>query len=342
MRRRGSLTLARCQQLLVIPAGFITGIILWAVTVGLYEEESPPEPWSGANWPDYDIATVPVSRPQPAPPRPLHTWSGICNVVPIEAVMGDFKCVRYNVAPHPLICFEGQEDNAITKSLYSGEVPDQKKMLLIQAQLLQDPDANLIDINSIYGLSGLVAAKMDCHVIFVQTNSSQVDMLVMSVITSLTSFNKTRVLRNVIHKERVMLPVRPPPIANLLPHMPRPHKQQTFQAVQSIILNDLMEVISFNRTIICITLGLDDVNWLDKGDKLFSSVYVSFIFMRFNLPDQKRDKLLGMFNILYSSFFQAYNMNLVLLKAEYFMNWPNNIIWKHDNATFVPTSYLES
>ena len=100
--------------------------------------------------------------------------------------------------------------------------------------------------------------------------------------------------------------------------------------VDTITLDDLREVTTFEKAIVKIDVEGDEAKALLHASKLFQNVFVPFVLMEWSfmkkLMDGEADELV---DLMYILGYQAHTVYRVPLKNENFHSWPSDVVWKH-------------
>lgn len=317
-----SLKNLKLSKVLLSIVGFVCGIVVWTVC-RMEERQDIGMPHN------FGVTIVPrIIQPVARP-----VWNGKCNKIHYNPPpSGAFNCPRLSLGPLPMICVIRGERSDVSRLLYMNELHERERFQLFQAQLLQDPDAHVVDIGSIYGTFGLLAAKMNCNVVFVQSNHSHLDMVISSMLASgRDRRDRGTFVLNILYNKYTLLPITNSGV-NI----------KNVDKVPTIFLDDLLEVTTFNKSIIVMDLGRNDIYAIHQGHKFFSSIKVTFIFMKFKPEVRTNYRILfsDMFNLLLQKHYRPYSLSLFLLDAVDVREWPRDVVWKHEDAEFVDTKHF--
>ena len=110
--------------------------------------------------------------------------------------------------------------------------------------------------------------------------------------------------------------------------------------VQGILMNDLLEVITFKKAVLKIDIEGYEYAAMFACEKLFRQIYIPFVFMEWlwqqDLPHQQE----GILRVMGRSQYEPFALNQTALLVGKCDTWPSDVLWKHYHASF-PEEYLK-
>eukprot|EP00923_Selenidium_pygospionis_P046470 GHVN01080114.1.p1 GENE.GHVN01080114.1~~GHVN01080114.1.p1 ORF type:complete len:339 (+),score=5.61 GHVN01080114.1:66-1082(+) len=267
----------------------------------------------------------------------------ICNVYNSSAPTKDHHdCLLTTWNPAFYICVHPIW-NDIWVSLYirfTG-IWEKENLGIFQNLLKLDPEYGVIDIGANIGVYALMAARMGRDVIAVEARLLHVEMihhalhknklhnspfftLLHNAISD--NHNTLRLTLESGHNQGHTRVVEGGQGSNI------PNNE--VQEVPAIYLDDLLEVVHFRKAIMKMDIEGSEHRAIAHCEKLLKQVYIPFIFMEWlYLRDMEQEQIL-IRDILTRNGYSAFTLDQVGLQIAAIKTWPQDIIWKHSNASF--------
>ena len=275
-----------------------------------------------------------------------------CNVVNLAAQPQPFPVTIVNLTyiPSIKICIHPnylKQDRSISGTIARGTVWESWIVDQMRHALRQDPSMGLLDIGANIGQYSLIAGKMGHQVVAVEALQRHVSMLHKSI--QLNNIQDNVVLvHNALSNSRKTVSIAhikgnyggsflvnsssvesPNEVTNDI---------ETNVPVQSIFMDDLLEVIPFKKAVLKMDIEGHEPYAILGGKKLFEEIQIPYIFMEFGqLTTQhyetRKDETRKMLTFLRSRQMVAYDFQWKPLPPDDFHMWPWDVYFKHQNAT---------
>ena len=226
----------------------------------------------------------------------------------------------------------------------SGNVWEAGIVNIVTRCLRQDPAMGLFDIGANIGQYSLIAGKMGHQVVAVEALQRHVSMVHKS--TQLNGIqDKIKLIHNAVSNSRKTVSIHQTPgnyggsyLVNSSSGAKANRALAGSVSVQSILLDDLLEVTPFKKAVMKIDIEGHEPFAILSGPKLFDSIYIPYIFMEFGQlagPHYAKTKAVTskMLTFLQSRHYVAYTYQRKPLPTNTFQKWPWDIFFKHKNAS---------
>ena len=239
-----------------------------------------------------------------------------------------------------------QKDIYVSKSIKIGGIWEGHVLQVFQALLQTDPSLAVIDIGANIGQYSLLGATMGRKVVAVEARLLHVQMIHHAIVLNKLQNASFVLLNNAISNNHNVLHLQLTESYNqghtqIVENGRGIHRgipQSEVTDVPAILMDDLLEVIQFDKAIIKIDIEGSESKAISQCEKLLNQIYIPFMFMEWlfakNMPvEQQLIK-----GILNRNGYQPYDLNKKPLLDSRIRNWPTDIIWKHDKASFTGVS----
>ena len=262
---------------------------------------------------------------------------------------GDYRMVPLNSDPPIKICIHSnvKVDKQVSGFIARGQLWEGSIVKYMQRALAKEPSLGFLDIGSNIGEFALVSAKMNHSVVAVEALALHANMLRRSAqINSLE--DKIILINNAVSNTRRTVQMKPMPgnmggtyVTEIRPMSDNTNtSNDTFRAIaQSILLDDLVDIIPFKRAIMKIDIEAHEPYAIAGAERLFREIDIPLIIFEFGLLRKKRSKndvntIQVMFNFFRSRDYDPYTMYQRKLSYESWRSWPWEIIFKRADYKF--------
>ena len=104
--------------------------------------------------------------------------------------------------------------------------------------------------------------------------------------------------------------------------------------VPAIFMDDLLEVIKFNKTIMKIDIEGSEHRAMFACEKLLRQIYIPYIFMEWMWQNNMPEEQMAILNVMSHNRYEAFGLDKELLNIWDALDWPTDVIWKHSHASF--------
>lgn len=285
---------------------------------------------------------------KPAPKaKPAEVLVGYCRVhnfsVSIHG-LDKIECVRTIVDPDPIVCiYPGAVDAVISQSIRKHGVWEKPISDHIIGTLRKYPNAAFIDIGANIGFHSLRAAKLGRGVLAVEPMRSNVLHLHKSVARNNVSASFTLV-ENAISDGRgdvTLFNAWRNLGGNTLDKSLSPGRLRQ-ERIQTIFMDDLLEVISFSEAVLKIDIEGSEHKALARAHTLLDRIAIPAIYMEWlnmkrylsNTARYEHDVsiIFQMLNLMMYHEYKPYSFieSQIELNQSNISIWPNDILWRKD------------
>lgn len=251
-----------------------------------------------------------------------------------------FKCLPLHVQPSPVICIHDPDiDLMVSKTINFGILWEENIVTVFQKLLREDDALALIDVGANIGVYSLIAAMMKHQVIAFEPYSVNKDLFTQSIQLNKLQ-NYITLLSNAVsdgYKE-MYLAVNRGNLGNIQVFEKNSNDTQTTDVVTTILLNDIISLISSKKAIMKIDIEGHEPTAILASSKLFESIYIPYVFMEWmQMRDQlstntNLNQIVQMVHFFVERDYAAFNISGNRLKHDDRTKWPIDIIWVHKNA----------
>jgi FkbM family methyltransferase len=242
--------------------------------------------------------------------------------------------------PTPICIYPPEIDKQISTHIFKYNSWEPPETNALQELLLKDPHLNLIDIGANIGVYSLLAAKLNRKVVAVEANVENVKKLHRSIRYGNLE-NLITTCANAISNEYTQLQVDIILNENniggnrveKLAATSEPGHRRT-DAVHTIKMDDLLEVITFRSAILKIDIEGYEFKAFSASSKLFATVDVPYVFMewRFITELDKQPEYKWMYEYFVNMDYVPYSdPQFTVVFGSNFTNWNlkgDNVFWK--------------
>ena len=272
-----------------------------------------------------------------------------------------FNCIETKTSPSVTIClYDEWSDMYISHDLKHTGIWEPQVLADFQRILHRNPGIGVIDLGANIGYYTMIAAKMGHPVVAVEPyfdsiyrlhRSLQIERLFDHVVVVHNAVAEERRLASLINSgdnqgdTRVHMDYKP-----CIGSCPIP--------VNTIILDDLLEVITFNTTVLKMDIQGFECAALKHSSKMLSTLTVPYIFMEWGLMGQhyyaanhtsaEKYRIQEMIRMLFDKSYRPYSLTSdggKPLNALMWHSWPFDIIWikrlgKSEYEKFIRNHFL--
>ena len=271
----------------------------------------------------------------------------------------DFDCVLTKTSPQVHVCLhELWRDIYISHDLKETGKWEVHILKELQEVLRADNELGLIDVGANIGFYSMIAAKMGHKVVAVEPFAESRYRIHMAVQLEQLQ-NLITLVKNPVTNKRMKATVRTNgnnqgdvviDISDIKPCL-----GACPEVVQTVILDDLLEVSNFSRAIIKIDAQGHEHRILQSGNNLFTHIDIPYIFVEWILMKQfyvnsnhtSLDKSLVelMIHNLFSMNYRPFQLNFDgsdPLNPDLWFDWPNDIVWRKMPNNVVKSKLLKN
>ncbi|KAK2153885.1 hypothetical protein LSH36_282g03048 [Paralvinella palmiformis] len=286
-----------------------------------------------------------VYKPVIVEDKEIEGGAGHCRVYDLSGNLTEnYDCIQLKVEPSTPICLYPDEmDVHISRHLREEGIWEPHIVDHFQKVLSLDSEMVVIDIGANIGQYTLIAASMGHRVIAVEPYANNIKHLQKAAqIGGL--LDKITVLQNAISDSRKKYFLKLWPDnqggVSLVMENPNPDSEKP-PSVSTMYMDDLLEVITFNKALIKIDIEGHEHRAFLYSSKFFRKVSVPYIFMEWmklrkyygSEITNTEDKLLTqkLVTFLLELGYHAYSsVTMEKLDPKWWESWTDDIIWKHD------------
>ena len=268
-----------------------------------------------------------------------------------KAPSGSFECIELPTVPSPVICVHDPlEDVFISGSILEG-VPWEKAVVDVFQRLLKShPDLGVIDVGANIGQYTLLSAAMGRPVVALEPYMPHIRMLHTALVLNSLQ-NKVKLLRNavsdgrrsaVLHfKKNNMGAIRvvdaewPP--TNLLAESQCWDRTTSEHRVETIYLDDILELISFSSAIMKVDIEGHESRAMLRAGRLLDKINIPYIFMEWEVLTSAvagigEEAVQDLVKYMEEHGYNAYSIVGERCNSTLWHAWPNEVIWARRDA----------
>ena len=267
--------------------------------------------------------------------------TGKCRVIDINTpAKGEFYCTKLSVSPNPHLCvYKNKADDVwVSGAIHNGGVWESGNVRLLMDLLQKDPGLGLLDIGANFGQYTMLAAGLGRPVLAVEALDRHIEMQKRAV--ELNHFqDRIVIVHNAVSDVYDMVSLATHKGNMGSTHVVVGNKlANTFYApnkVPTILMDDLAEVIPFQRGIMKIDIEGHEGRAMAHSDAMFRKVYFPYVLMEWSGSKSKAGteelKLVeNMLHMMLNRGYQAYTPGgNQPLDSNNWKKWPFDIFWKH-------------
>ena len=256
----------------------------------------------------------------------------------------DFKCVYMQTVPKTPICLHDiLRDEFISHDLETTGLWEPRVLQDFIEVLLRDPAIGVVDLGANIGVYTLVSARMGHRVVAVEPFTENTWRIHKAALLGETS-SRIVLLHNAVSDRRVMATIQHHGTNQgdvRITHGASRCIGSCPQTVKTILLDDLLKVTTFNRSVIKVdTQGFEHRIFM-RAERFLSSVLVPYIFMEWQLMKKhfvasnhtSEDKQLvqTMVDFLMLKRYRPYKLSVSgahALVPSLWHQWPDDVIWR--------------
>ena len=274
-----------------------------------------------------------------------------CNVINLSAQPEYVKTSAVELASDPPIniCIYPNDtaDWYVSRTIRAGRLWEKPIVDLVAHVLRQDRNMGFIDIGANVGQYSLIAAKMGHQVVAVEALKRHINMMHKSVQLNNVKGNLILVHNAVSDGHRQVYIHQTPGnfgASHIINSTSKPSNNNEASnrgnvAVQSILLDDLLEVIRFRTAVMKIDIEGHEPIAILGGGQLFDRLAISHIFMESGYFSgiffaKRKDIATKMLHFLYARGYIPYSSrSLKRLPQESWKSWPWDIFFKLESQS---------
>ena len=272
-----------------------------------------------------------------------------CNVYSLSRIprRSISNCLPLPTAPYPLICIhDPANDIFISASIDMGRTWEPEIVTRVKEILEEDPRLGLLDIGANIGQFSLLAARMGRPVVAVEAYIRHVEMIHKSVVLNELEQNFTLIYNAVSDehntvalsfKKENMGAIRVIESNFRSETMPRLAVNEclgTGSHVNTITMDDLLEVINFEHAIVKLDIEGYEPRVMTQSALLLSRIHIPYIItewalLRTQQQEYQVELVHSMLDIMSSHGYVPFMINDIdRLNTTLWRNWPNDVLWK--------------
>ena len=245
-------------------------------------------------------------------------------------------CIHLKLDNSPILCVfdDSIKDLSLSDTIRRGKFWEPNNITVLLRQLRKDSRMGFIDIGCNVGEFSIIAASMGHRVVAVDAVSLHTNMLAKSVILNGYQ-DRVTIVNNAISNEYGRLNFSSWP-ENRGSARIRTDDMNFLQSrfvpiaenVSTILMDDLLDVITFNRAIIKIDIEGHEVAALSGAKVLFDTLDIPLVFCEWWGTQYPRRRLVKeVISFMSSHGYRAENINGKILPNRGWQNWPFDIVW---------------
>ena len=263
---------------------------------------------------------------------------------------GPMECLHLNTTETPIICvYNGSTKERLSESVRRGKIREPEIVADLRRYLKKDPGIGLIDIGCNIGMYSIIAASMGHRVVAVDAVRLNALMLAKSVILNRYQDSVT-IVNSAISNAYGRLnfsswPSNRGSARIRTDGMNRPESGfvSIEENVASILMDDLLDVITFQRAIIKIDIEGHEVAALSGANVLFDTLDIPLVISEWwGFRYTNWSMVEAVISYMSSHDYRAESTDGVLLVKRNWRYWPWDILWvkrsipwwRHQMVTF--------
>ena len=251
------------------------------------------------------------------------------------------RLTQSGVSPPPVICIHDPKvDIYISASIKNQGVWEAASVALFVELLKLDPEMGVLDIGANIGQYSILATSLGHRVVAVEARLSHVKMIHRSVwLNGKPSPGQVVLLENAVSDAHRNVTLQLSKLnqgatkviqADLCGRRAKGATRSSCHSVRTILLDDLIPVLTFNRAILKVDIEGDEYRALMHSSKLLRVIFVPYIFLEWVfLKKGDVENAEQVINFLKVRNYNPFSIHRAPLEVAEWKDWPNDIIWVH-------------